>query len=79
MKTEQIAELTTKAIDDLAGALQAGHSEALAQYLAAIGRFHKYSLLCVSQHKLDYVCCRTMLSRQSERLQGTGCAPQPLT
>jgi hypothetical protein len=44
MNSQQIAELTTKAIKDLASALEAGHSEALAQYLAAIGSFHKYSL-----------------------------------
>jgi N-terminal domain of anti-restriction factor ArdC len=44
MNSQQIAELTTKAIEELAEALEAGHSEALAQYLAAIGRFHKYSL-----------------------------------
>ncbi len=45
MNSHEIAELT-KAIEELALALEAGHSEALPQYLAAIGRFHKYSLLC---------------------------------
>ena len=44
MNSHEIAELTTKAIEELAHALEAGHSEALTQYLAAIGRFHKYSL-----------------------------------
>ena len=44
MNSQQIAELTTKAIEELTEVLEAGHSEALAQYLAAIGRFHKYSL-----------------------------------
>jgi antirestriction protein ArdC len=44
MNSQEIAELTTKAIEELARALEAGHSETLAQYLAAIGRFHKYSL-----------------------------------
>jgi len=44
MNTQQIAELTTKAIEELAATLEAGHSETLTQYLAAIGRFHKYSL-----------------------------------
>jgi antirestriction protein ArdC len=44
MNSHEIAELTTKAIDELAGALQAGHRETLTQHLAAIGRFHKYSL-----------------------------------
>jgi hypothetical protein len=45
MNSLEIAELTTKAIEELAGALEAGRSEALTQYLAAIGRFHKYSFL----------------------------------
>jgi antirestriction protein ArdC len=44
MNSQQIAELTKKAVEDLARALEAGHSEALTQYLAAISRFHKYSL-----------------------------------
>jgi antirestriction protein ArdC len=44
MNSERIAELTSKAIEELAVALEAGHSETLARYLAAIGRFHKYSL-----------------------------------
>lgn len=44
MNSQQIAELTAKAVEELARALEAGHSEALTQYLAAISRFHKYSL-----------------------------------
>lgn len=44
MNSQEIAKLTTKAIEELAGTLEAGHSETLTQYLAAIGRFHKYSL-----------------------------------
>src|SRR5437879_9554157 len=44
MNSQQIAELTTRAVEELASALEAGHSEALTQYLAAISRFHKYSL-----------------------------------
>jgi hypothetical protein len=44
MNSHEIAELTTKAIEELAEALQAGHSETLTQYLAAMARFHKYSL-----------------------------------
>ena len=79
MNSHEIAELTTKAIEELAGALEAGLSEALTQYLAAMARFHKYSLLCVPQHNKLYVCCRTMLRRQSEDLRGAGCAPCLLT
>jgi len=44
MNSQQIAELTTNAVEELASALEAGHSEALTRYLAAISRFHKYSL-----------------------------------
>jgi len=44
MKPEQIKEITEKATEQLAAALQAGHSEALIHYLKAIGRFHRYSL-----------------------------------
>lgn len=44
MNSKQIVELTTKAVEELASALEAGRSEALTQYLAAISRFHKYSL-----------------------------------
>ena len=44
MKSEQIKEITERAAEQLVAALNAGHSEALAGYLKAIGRFHRYSL-----------------------------------
>jgi antirestriction protein ArdC len=44
MKSEQIKQITNKAIEQLTAALNQGHSETLTQYLAAIGRFHRYSL-----------------------------------
>jgi len=44
MKSEQIKEITERATEQLVAALNAGHSEALAGYLRAIGRFHRYSL-----------------------------------
>ena len=44
MKSEQIKEITDKATEHLVAALHAGHSEALTDYLKAIGRFHRYSL-----------------------------------
>ena len=44
MKSEQIKEITERATHQLVAALDAGHSEALAGYLKAIGRFHRYSL-----------------------------------
>jgi antirestriction protein ArdC len=44
MKSEQIKQITSKAIEQLAAALQAGRSEALTNYLAAMARFRKYSL-----------------------------------
>jgi len=44
MKSEQIKEITERATERLTTALNAGHSEALTNYLKAIGRFHRYSL-----------------------------------
>jgi len=44
MKSEQIKQITNKAIEQLIAALNEGRSETLTQYLAAIGRFHRYSL-----------------------------------
>jgi len=44
MKSEQIKQITNKAIEHLVAALNQGHSETLTHYLAAIGRFHRYSL-----------------------------------
>jgi antirestriction protein ArdC len=44
MKSEQIKEITEKASQRLVSALNAGPSDALASYLKAIARFHRYSL-----------------------------------
>ncbi len=44
MKSEQIKQITSKAIGQLAADLQAGKSEALTSYLTAMARFRKYSL-----------------------------------
>ena len=44
MKTEQIRGLITQATDTLITELEAGKSEQLQAYLAAIGRFHRYSM-----------------------------------
>ena len=44
MKSEEIKEITERATEQLAAALNAGHSDALTGYLKAIGRFHRYSL-----------------------------------
>jgi hypothetical protein len=60
MKSEQIKEITDRAAEQLVAALEAGQSEALTAYLKAIGRFHRYSLLCVPQHRNENVNCRTM-------------------
>jgi antirestriction protein ArdC len=43
MKSEQIKEITERATEQLTTALNAGHSEALTNYLKTIGRFHRYS------------------------------------
>lgn len=44
MKSEKIQQLTTNALERLTCALNAGKSEELVRYLAAMGRFHRYSL-----------------------------------
>jgi len=44
MNSEIIKKITNQAIEQLVSALNEGRSETLTQYLAAIGRFHRYSL-----------------------------------
>src|ERR1700732_4974843 len=44
MNSENIKKITNEAIGQLVAALNQGRSETLTQYLAAIGRFHRYSL-----------------------------------
>jgi N-terminal domain of anti-restriction factor ArdC len=44
MKSEDVKQLATNAIETLAAALAAGKSEDLKRYLAAMARFHRYSL-----------------------------------
>src|ERR1017187_1085116 len=44
MKIEQAKQFANKAIEQLTQALEQGQSESLKNYLAAIGRFHRYSL-----------------------------------
>lgn len=43
MNSENIKKVTNQAIEQLITALNEGRSETLTQYLAAIGRFHRYS------------------------------------
>jgi antirestriction protein ArdC len=47
MKTENIKKVTNQAIEQLTEALNAGHSEALSKYLAAMAKFRAYSFLNV--------------------------------
>jgi hypothetical protein len=53
MKIEQAREVATKALGHLAESLRQGQSEVLRNYLAAMGKFHRYSasniLLIVAQ------------------------------
>jgi len=44
MKVEQAKQIASKAIEQLSQALERGHSERLREYLAAMARFHRYSL-----------------------------------
>ena len=43
MKLEQAKQIASSAIEQLIQALEAGHSQRLREYLAAIARFHRYS------------------------------------
>jgi hypothetical protein len=79
MKSELIKQITNKAVEQLIVALNEGRSETLTQYLAAIGRFHRYSLLCRAQHNRLYVICRTMLSGPREARRGAGFRAPELT
>ncbi len=55
MNSENIKKVTNQAIEQLITALNEGRSETLTQYLAAIGRFHRYSfgnvMLIASQNR----------------------------
>ena len=44
MKIEQAKQIANKAIEQLSQALEQGQTQTLKNYLAAIGRFHRYSL-----------------------------------
>ena len=44
MNSENINKVTNQAIEQLITSLNESRSETLTQYLAAIGRFHRYSL-----------------------------------
>jgi antirestriction protein ArdC len=44
MKSEEVKHLTTRAIEELSAALNAGRTEELTRYLEAMSRFHRYSL-----------------------------------
>lgn len=44
MKVEQAKQIASKAIEELSQALERGHSEGLREYLAAMARFHRYSV-----------------------------------
>ncbi len=44
MNSENIKKVTNQAIEQLIMTLNEGRTEKLTQYLAAIGRFHRYSL-----------------------------------
>ena len=44
MKVEQAKQIASNAIEQLRQALEEGHSGRLREYLAAMARFHRYSL-----------------------------------
>jgi antirestriction protein ArdC len=44
MKVEEVKQITTKALEELAASLESGHSESLTRYLKTMALFSKYSL-----------------------------------
>ncbi len=69
MKVEQAKQVASKAIEELSQALERGHSGKLKEYLAAMARFHRYSLhnvmLIASQRAVT--CCYTSLESMNMR------------
>jgi hypothetical protein len=67
MKSEQIKQITSKAVEELVAALNSGRSEALTNYLAAMRRFHRHSFFNVMP--IAPSCPRTEVikSRQARR------------
>ncbi|MHB8541455.1 MAG: ArdC-like ssDNA-binding domain-containing protein, partial [Candidatus Acidiferrales bacterium] len=56
MKVEQAKQIASNAIEQLRQALEAGHSERLKEYLAAIARFRRYSwhnVMLIASQKPD--------------------------
>src|ERR1035438_10541686 len=54
MADEKLRKMTEDALGRLSAELDAGHSEAMKNYLSAMGRFHRYSLgnvLLISSQK----------------------------
>jgi hypothetical protein len=57
MKIEQLKEVASQAVQALSVSLEQGQSEVLRKYLAAVGKFHRYSasniLLIVAQRPAE--------------------------
>jgi hypothetical protein len=47
MADDRVRKLAEDALNHLTAELEAGKSEALQNYLSTMGRFHRYSFLCV--------------------------------
>jgi hypothetical protein len=72
MKSDEVKQLTTRAIEQLSTALSAGCSEELTRYLAAMSRFHRYSLhnvmlitLLIVQYALDMMNISDYIPKQT--------------
>jgi hypothetical protein len=63
MKRDEINRRTKEAVEYLVESLQSGRSEVLVQYLAAMGRFHRYSLgnIMLIARQRAVTCCYTSL------------------
>jgi len=69
MKLEEIKNKTKDAVDYLVQSLEAGQSDVLTQYLAAMARFHIYSFgnVMLIARQRAVTCCYTSLESMNMR------------
>jgi len=69
MKLEDIKNKTKDAVDYLVQSLEAGQSDVLTQYLAAMARFHTYSFgnVMLIARQRAVTCCYTSLESMNMR------------
>ena len=79
MKRDEAMKLVEDASEQLLAALESGHSEALAAYLATLARFHNYSfknVMLIAVQKPDATHVAGLLLQRLPSHGGTETAPQ---